>query len=309
MSGEGHGDVVGVTETGVGPGGQHDVDSGEERGEGLLEGDLLEVGHEHDLVHALAGEVVDDGLELAREQGHVVGLASIAGEAFDFDASGGGDAFDDLGGGTDQTDLLTIDGDDGGGHDLLGEGGGFLKAADADGFLVTGADAGVAGEVEVGAEVGEVRVVDGVGEGVGAEVELVVAHRRGLHPDAVVDLDVGGEGVVALVVRRGHHRVGARRGKRPGDVVVPAGKDDGVGVIVVEGIDERGQVRGGLRGQQPGFRVGEMQELQGEGEDGLHRHAIRDSDVQVRIAPGGGSVHDPMREGVTGVRIRDKVRG
>ena len=86
---EGDGDITGVTEAGVGSGGEDDVDIGEQGRERLLVGDLLEVGHDDDLVHSLALEIVDDRLHLAGEQGHVVDLAAVAGETLHLDIAGG----------------------------------------------------------------------------------------------------------------------------------------------------------------------------------------------------------------------------
>ena len=68
--------VVGVGEDRVGPAGDDDVDPGQQRSERLLQADLLEMAHEHDLVHTGGDELVDPRLENRCERGHVVRVRS-----------------------------------------------------------------------------------------------------------------------------------------------------------------------------------------------------------------------------------------
>ena len=74
MAREGNGLVVAVTQTRVGAAGQDDVNAPKQRRESLLIGDLLQVGHQDHLVHALRDQVVDHRLQLTGQQGHVVAL-------------------------------------------------------------------------------------------------------------------------------------------------------------------------------------------------------------------------------------------
>ena len=90
MAIESHRHIVRIAKPGVGARREDDVHAGEQRRERPLIGQLLQVRHQNDLIDALAGQVVDDRLELAGKQGHVVALAAVAGETLDLDAAGGG---------------------------------------------------------------------------------------------------------------------------------------------------------------------------------------------------------------------------
>ena len=124
----------------------------------------------------------------------------------------------------------------------------------------------------------------------------MVTHRRGLHPDAVVDLDVGGEGVVTLVVRRRHRRVGPGRRKGTRDVVVSYREDDRVGVVIIEGIHQRGQVRRRLRRKQPSLSVRKVQKLERIAEGSFHSHADAHRFDQRIGRPGRRAIDFPSRE-------------
>ncbi len=69
---------------------------------------------------------------------------------------------------------------------------------------------------------------------------------------------------VAALSVSGDRQVRAGRKERSGQEVVAARQDQRVGEIVVIGVDQRGKVRRGVRGQQARLAVGEMQQLQGE---------------------------------------------
>ncbi len=265
MAGEGHGDIVGIAKTGVGARCEDDVHIREHRRENEFVRDLLKVRHEDDLVHALALEVINHGLHLAGEQHHVVHFAAITDEALHLDTARGGDAFEDLRGDADEADLLRALRDDAARHDLVLHTAGFFETADADRFLIAAGNAGITGEVEVRGQIREVRVEDGIGEGIRAEVELMVADRGGFHAEAVVNFDVRGEGIVAFVMGGGHERIGAGGGEGSRDVVVTTGEDQRVRVSAVKRIHESGEVRRGLGGEQSSLRIGEVEELHGEG--------------------------------------------
>ena len=62
MTREGYGLVVAVAQARVGAPGQDDVHAPKQRRESLLIGDLLQVGHQDHLVHALGDQIVDHRL-------------------------------------------------------------------------------------------------------------------------------------------------------------------------------------------------------------------------------------------------------
>ena len=155
MARESHGLVVAVAQTGVGAGREDDVHAPEQRRQNLLIGDLLQVGHQDHLVHALGDQVVDHRLQLAGQQHHVVDLAAVALKALHLHPTGGADLLDDLGGGTDEADLFAVLGDHGRGHDAALLGSGFLKTSRRDGIGEAWVQISVGTELEVGREVGE----------------------------------------------------------------------------------------------------------------------------------------------------------
>ena len=111
---------------------------------------------------------------------------------------------------------------------------------------------------EVRREIGEQRADprcgrrDGVAEHRRPEVELVVADRRCLDAERVEDGDVGAarrrEADPGHGIERG---IGAGMRNGPGQEVVAARQDQGVGVDAVEGVDQRRQVGGGIAASSP----------------------------------------------------------
>ena len=89
----------------------------------------------------------------------------------------------------------------------------------------------------------------------------MVADGRGFDTDRVEHGDV-------RPPRRGRAEQGVERGvgaggeERTRQEVVAAGQDQRVGILIVERVDQRAQDRRGLGGQQAGFAIGEVQQLQ-----------------------------------------------
>ena len=137
----------------------------------------------------------------------------------------------------------------------------------------------------------------------------MVANGRGLHTDAVVDLDVGSERVVAASVREGNRSVGTGSGKGARDVIVAAGQRDAVGELILEGIDQRGQLGGSSAGEQSSLGVGEMEELQGENRVLVNRKRVVGRDIAVRLVaqnqqfPVVGRIGGRHEQGALGTEI------
>ena len=116
----------------------------------------------------------------------------------------------------------------------------------------------------------------------------MVADGRGLDADDVVNGDVhGGD----RVIRRGrqaeggaggriqliaHAEVGAGGEEGTGNEVVAAREDQRVGELVVEAVHQRGEIRRGRRSEQAGFRIREVEELEGvvHRGDGVDRERV-----------------------------------
>ena len=118
MAGEGDRLVVLIAQAGVGTGGKDDVHPAQQAGQSNFVGDELEVSHQDHLVHPLADQVVDHGLQLAGQQRHVIVLCAIPSETFHFHPAGGADLLEKLRGGAHQADLFAVLGYHGGGNNL-----------------------------------------------------------------------------------------------------------------------------------------------------------------------------------------------
>ena len=125
----------------------------------------------------------------------------------------------------------------------------------------------------------------------------MIAHRGGFNADAVVDLDVRREGIVALVVGGGDGGVRAGGGKGTGDVVVTTGKDQRVGMDPVERIDQCRKIRRGLRGEKAGLGIREMEQLQRECRSGQRPlEQARRADLRRAVRSGEGTIDASLAE-------------
>ena len=278
VAGKGHGRVVGIAQPGVGAGGQDDVHALQLGGQQPLVGQQLQVGHQNDFVDALGNEVVDHGLQLRGQQGHVVAAHAVV--VFDLGARGRGNRLEQLGGGAHQANLGPTFDQNSRGHDLALEAGGLLQTGGSGGVHINGLEVVVAREIQVGADVRKLRALgatgafDGVAQHARAQVELMVANGRGFHAHGVVDGDIdggnrhrggGSQGATGGAVERSNDAgVCARCQKGAGDEVVATGQRDAVRVCVFKLVNQCGQLGRGGRSQQARLGVGKMQQLQGE---------------------------------------------
>ena len=310
-------DVVVVGQQRVGTAGDDDVDAAQQAGELGLQRDLLQVADQDDLVDALGRQVVDDRLQNRGEGGHVVG-----GGADHRGVARAGNRLQQRRGGADNADQLAVFLDDRGRRDLRGGGGRgqviWRRLEVRVQQDVAGEQAGqiaVVGKVQIGAEVGKLRAepahvvqagaadvsADDVGQRIGAEVELMVAERRGVEPDDVHDGDVDTARRLADVVQRVilAGRVGERQPEQgivrvlkvvaqaavgggvkewAGQEVVAGRQRDRVGVLVLELVDDRGEVRRRLN------RVHTTLEIRGVEDLKRVRHRCRDLEVANRVS-------------------------
>ena len=262
--------------------GDHDVDAVHQRRQRLVAGDGVELIDHDDLVDAGRGQRVDGGL-------HVGG---------DFlDVGGGGIAVvlhhravrrglgqQVIGGGADNADLHPVHGDDGVGRDLALDGRGFLPgegigSAAAEGRVRDAHERAVGGEIEVVGDEGELRADPGArrleraGDAAGAEVELVVAQRRGIDAERVHDRDIrpAERGCADHRVQRG---IGAADQPGPGDPGVALGEGERVGAGRPEVVDHGADDGRGVGAERAGFTV-EMQNLQRVAHDFSPRGDLR----------------------------------
>ncbi len=198
MAREGHGLIIGIAQARIGPCCQNDVNASQQWCQGLLIGELLEVGHQDHLVHPLGGEIVDHRLQLAGKQLHVIALAAIAGKALHLNSPRGGNLLQQLGSRSHQTDLLAILDHNSRGSDPALQGYCLLKACAGSGIGEARVEIRITTELQVGGEVGELSSHptahrarhEGIAEHAGAEIKLVVANGGGLHTDQVMNGDV-----------------------------------------------------------------------------------------------------------------------
>ena len=325
--------VVAVREQGVRAAADQHVDVAQERRQGLLVGELLQVGADDDLVEAGIGREhpVDLGVDLAGQQRDLV----AAGKAVHRDVAESGQQRLDLRGGADEGDPLAVLDDDRGLGDLVraGAGLGRGRAGLREGGEVAVAmdeagQSGLAGEVQVGREVGELRADPGVvggarrGAEIGADdvgdlgrprIELVVAEHRRLDADDVLDGDVGAargggeaavgartrepeELVVDPVIGRRHLRVGAGDVERARDPAVARRERDRVRGRVLEPVDDGREVRRPLRREQAAFPVRGVQDLKRVG----HGGGLLRGEIEIVLGDPGEGVAGGVGEGAGG---------
>ena len=278
-----------------------------------LIGDVLQVAHQDDLVDPQRDHLVDLRLQDRRQFVHVV-AAAIAVRVQHRHVAQRGDRGLHLGGNGDDAQRLAALGDAGPGRHFtprrLGAdacpGGQFGRRRQVGaGVLQRGGEQArqrpFASEVQVARQVGELRAdagdvgqrglarcgrqrgdeIERTGEGVGPEVELMVADGAGLDADGVQDGDVGhveARGRVAdageaarrqaeeLLVVAGdliaHRAVGAGRSERAGNEVVAGGQGDAVGDLVFQPVDDGGEVLRPADRLDAAFEIRCVQDLQ-----------------------------------------------
>ena len=322
--------VVGIGEQGVGAAADQHVDVAQERGQRLLVGKLLQVRADDHLVEAGIGREhpVDLGVDLARQQRDLI----AAGEPVDRDVAERADQGVDLRRRADDGDLLAVLDEDRRAGDLVRAGAGLGRGRAGLGECGEVAVAvhearqgGLAGEVEVGRQVGKLRSEPGVvggarrGAEIGADdvgdlrrpaIELVIAEHRGLDADDVLDGDVGAAGggrepavgagagepvelVVDAVIGRCHLRVGPRDVERARDPGIAGRERDRVRRRIFEPIDDGREVRRALGREQPALPVRGVQDLERVG----HRFGLLGGEVEAVLGDGGGGVAGRVREG------------
>ncbi len=247
---------------------------GQRLGQGLLDRRFLQVRHENDLLDALGlqlfdrrGDVGDQRLDLLidrRARGDVTGEH--------LDIAGIGDRGQERRDRTDDADRMAIDlGDDRAGQGRRDRLAGIVD--DLEGLRQLGiAVVEIVGQVRIGRALEAILADanahdlfvrgDGVEEGLVAVVELVVADRRDLDTQEVVDQSVGDERLIV--------EIGAGIAERAGDVQVARGNLQHVAVNVtvlaaaIERLHHGRRGDGVLQGRHTGFLVRQMQELERE---------------------------------------------
>ena len=273
--------VVVVGEQGVGAAGDDDVDAFQQGGQLFLHAEGLHVGEHDDLVDALVTQLIDFRLQ------HVGQCLVAAAGRVDGDVAGAGDVAQRRRGGADHAQGFAA-------HfhgAVTGQAVGHGRQALAVAFHQAG-QAGVGGEVQVGAQVGEagagVVALGGqdAGELGGAAVQVVVADGGALQAHGVEHGDVG-----AAVTGHGdaghgvHGRVGGGEVARAGNKVVAGAEHQGVvRVFGAQGVQHRGERLHVLQRAGGAVHVREVQQLQLEA--GFRRR--RRCRVVVVVAAAGG---------------------
>ncbi len=259
--------VVAVGKTLVSTPGDPHVDAADHAGHRLRALDVVELIDLDDLVDAQGAERVDRPLDLGcgllqvvrvdRQRIVVGGLGAVG--------AGLGQKFE--GRRSDDADLLPVHGDDRVGRDLALDRRRFLageavRHVSAQGLVGQAAQGAVGAEVEIGGDQRELRTDPGTAAGDRAlqhrrtQIEFMVAQRRGVGAEGIHDGDVGpAEGRRADAGDRVHRRIGAADQPRARNEAVAFAQHQGVGVLVVEAVDQRAHDRGGLDAEQAAFTV------------------------------------------------------
>ena len=229
------------------------------------------MGQQHDLVDAGGRHLVHAGLQ-ARGQTVDVHLRAAQRRVED-EIAAGGDVAQDRRARADQADDLPADGHPRPAGDLAALRADVLAVGRDDGRgVAVGLEVGVVGQVgELRARPDDVAARDlrrhHLAEGARAQVQVVVAQRRGLHAHRVHEGDVAP--AHALAADQLTQRPGVVRGveARPRDHVVAGADQQGaIGVLGAELVHQRREVRhAAQRGRVGAVDVGEVQQLQGEG--------------------------------------------